>query len=179
MVRFSSKPTASIPTAALTTPKQSLNNSGSIESMPLPTRVVLDTNIVMDMLHFDNRHTQPLLTAINQKKILCFTATECLAELERVSAYPEFGLDLAARSGLIQSYRSFATLCDASGEETYLLARCRDKDDQKFLILAARCQADLLITRDKLLLKLARHRHKPPPFTILTAEATNRLPGLL
>ena len=79
----------------------------------------------------------------------------------------------------MQSYRSFATLCDASGEENYLLPRCRDQDDQKFLILAARCQADLLLTRDKLLLKLARHRHKPPPFTILTAEAANRLLGLV
>lgn len=147
--------------------------------MPLPTRLVLDTNIVMDMLHFGNRHTQPLQTAINQGHILCFTATECLAELDRVSAYPEFGLDLAARNVLMQSYRSIATPCDASGEENYLLPRCRDKDDQKFLILAARCQADLLITRDKLLLKLARHRHKPPPFTIMTAEAANQLLGLV
>ena len=147
--------------------------------MPLPTRLVLDTNIVMDMLHFGNRHTQPLQRAIDKGRILCFTATECLAELERVSAYPEFGLDLAARNVLMQSYRSFATLCDASGEENYLLPRCRDQDDQKFLILAARCQADLLITRDKLLLKLARHRHKPPPFAILTAEAVNRLLGLV
>lgn len=147
--------------------------------MPLPTRLVLDTNIVMDMLHFGNRHTQPLQRAIDKGRILCFTATECLAELERVSAYPEFGLDPSARNVLMQSYRSFATLCDASGEENYLLPRCRDQDDQKFLILAARCQADLLITRDKLLLKLARHRHKPPPFAILTAEAVNRLLGLV
>jgi len=147
--------------------------------MPLPTRLVLDTNIVMDMLHFGNGPAQVLQTAINKGRLQCFTATECLAELERVSAYPEFGLDLAARIVLMQSYLSFATLCDASGEENYLLPRCRDKDDQKFLILAARCQTDLLITRDKLLLKLARHRHKPLPFTILTAEAAGQLLGLV
>jgi len=145
----------------------------------MPTRLVLDTNIVMDMLHFGNGPAQVLQTAIDKGRIKCFTATECLAELERVSAYPEFGLDLAARNIMMQSYRSFATLCDASGEENYLLPRCRDKDDQKFLILAARCQADLLITRDKLLLRLAHHRHKPPPFTILTAEAANQLLGLV
>jgi len=147
--------------------------------MPLPTRLVLDTNIVMDMLHFGNGPAQVLQTAIDKGRIQCFTATECLAELERVSAYPEFGLDPATRNVLMQSYRSFATLCDASGKENYLLPRCRDEDDQKFLILAARCQADLLITRDKLLLKLAHHRHKAPPFTILTAEAANLLPGLV
>lgn len=46
-----------------------------------------------------------------------------------------------------------------------------DADDQKF-DLAARCQADLLITRDKLLLKLAHHRHKPPPCPIVTTAET-------
>ena len=145
--------------------------------MTIPTRLVLDTNIVMDMLHFGNRHTHALQTAIKQGQHQCFTATECLAELERVSAYPEFGLDPAARNALMQSYLRFATLCDANGEENYRLPRCSDKDDQKFLILAARCQADLLITRDKRLLKLAHHRHKPPPFIILTAEAANPLLG--
>ena len=58
------------------------------------------------------------------------------------------------------------------------LPRCRDADDQKFLVLAALCGADLLVTRDKLLLKLARHRHRPPPFGIVTAATACRLLGL-
>jgi len=141
-------------------------------------RLVLDTNIVMDMLHFDDRHTRPLQTAINAASMQCFTDTECLAELQRVTGYPEFGLDLHAREVLMTNYRSSVSLCDATGEENYLLPRCRDADDQKFLILAARCQADLLITRDKLLLKLTRHRHKPPPCPIVTAESACKLLGL-
>jgi putative PIN family toxin of toxin-antitoxin system len=140
-------------------------------------RLVLDTNIVMDMLHFADRHTHPLQTAIDTGQMLCFTDKDCLAELERVTGYPEFGLDPTARQALMERYLSFVTLCDASGEEDYILPRCRDADDQKFLILAARCQADLLITRDKLLLKLARHRHKPPPCPIVTAETACTLPG--
>ena len=71
----------------------------------------------------------------------------------------------------MQNYRQFVRIHDADGEENYVLPRCRDADDQKFLILGVRCKADLLITRDKLLLKLARHRHKPPPYAIVTAEA--------
>jgi putative PIN family toxin of toxin-antitoxin system len=139
--------------------------------MPKPKRLVLDTNIVMDMLHFANRHTLPLQMAINSGQLQCFSDRECLAELERVTGYPEFGMDTAARQRLMENYRKFVSICDADGEESYLLPRCRDADDQKFLILGVRCQADLLITRDKLLLKLARHRHKPPPYAILTAEA--------
>lgn len=105
----------------------------------------------------------------------CFTDTACLAELNRVTGYPEFKLDELRRKTLTSDYLGWVTVFDASGEENFILPRCRDEDDQKFLILAARCQADLLITRDKLLLKLAHHRHKPPPCPIMTAEAACKL----
>lgn len=142
------------------------------------TRLVLDTNIVMDMLHFRNIHTQPLQTGIAAGQLACFTDSNCLAELERVTGYPEFGLEEDARNALMERYREFVSVFEAEGKEDYLLPRCRDRDDQKFLILAARCNAGLLITRDKLLLRLARHRHKPPPFAIVTAEAACKLLGL-
>lgn len=141
-------------------------------------RLVLDTNIVMDMLHFSDHRTQPLRERIARGSLQCFTDSACLAELERVTAYPEFGLDEPSRHALMATYRGMVQACEPAGEEDYGLPRCRDADDQKFLILAARCSADLLITRDKLLLKLARHRHKPPPFGIVTAEAANTLLGL-
>jgi predicted nucleic acid-binding protein len=32
--------------------------------------------------------------------------------------------------------------------------RCKDRDDQKFLELSARCSADVLVSKDKALLKL-------------------------
>ena len=140
-----------------------------------PRRIVLDTNIVMDLLHFDDRHTQPLRGAIDDGQLQCFTDGECLAELERVTGYPAFALDAPARQSLFESYQRLVTRCDADTTEDYPLPRCRDEDDQKFLILAARCGADLLITRDKLLLKLAHHRRLPPPFAILTAQAACQL----
>lgn len=143
-------------------------------------RFVLDTNIVMDMLHFADRRAQPLRAAIDAGQVQCFTDAPCLAELERVTGYPEFGLDSAARQRLMETYRQFVIVCEASGEEDYGLPRCRDADDQKFLILGARCGAAVLVTRDKLLLKLAHHRHKPPPYAIVTAEAAClRLPSPL
>jgi len=133
-------------------------------------RLVLDTNIVIDLLHFADPRTKPLQSAIAAGQVQCFSDSECLAELERVVAYPQFALQLGEREALIEAYRRFATLREASGEENYPLPRCRDADDQKFLILAARCRADLLITRDKLLLALAGHRQRPPPCRIVTAE---------
>ena len=133
-------------------------------------RLVLDTNIVIDMLHFADPHTQVLAERLAQGQWQCFTDTSCLAELERVCAYPEFGLDVAAQQSLLARYQQQSSVCDASGEENYPLPRCRDRDDQKFLILAARCHADLLITRDKQVLRLARHRHLPPPFAIVSLQ---------
>lgn len=143
-----------------------------------PTRLILDTNIVIDMLHFDDRHTRPLKAAIDDGRVRCFTDEACLAELERVTGYPEFALDAAAREALVAAYLRFVTRCPASAEEDYALPRCRDADDQKFLVVAARCQADLLLTRDKLLLRLDRHRRIPPPFSIVTAAQACALLGL-
>ena len=132
--------------------------------------LVLDTNIVMDMLHFDNPFTRPLGEALREKRVRCYTDADCLAELERVTGYPEFRLDSAGRRALLEQYTRLATRCDGGLPENILLPRCRDRDDQKFLILAARCHADLLITRDKLLLRLMRNRHHPPPCPIVTAK---------
>ena len=129
----------------------------------------------MDMLHFGDRHAQPLHAAINAGRWQCFSDGECLAELERVTGYAAFALDAAARQSLFERYLRLITRCDAAADENYPLPRCRDADDQKFLILAARSQADLLITRDKMLLRLARHRRLPPPFTILTSESACQL----
>ena len=140
-----------------------------------PTRLVLDTNIVMDMLHFAHRHALPLHAAIVDGRLNCCSDSACLNELERVAGHPEFGLAPAARAALVDDYRKLVTLCEACGLEDFALPRCRDGDDQKFLILAARCQADLLVTRDRQLLRLARHRRLPPPLSIVTAETACRL----
>jgi putative PIN family toxin of toxin-antitoxin system len=135
----------------------------------------MDTNIVMDMLHFANRHTALLAAPIGSGQLQCFTDRHCFAELERVCAYPEFGMTAPQQQALLDAYRQFVSFCEATDEENFPLPRCRDPDDQKFLILAARCQGDLLITRDKLLLRLAGHRRLPPPFRILSAEAAVKL----
>jgi putative PIN family toxin of toxin-antitoxin system len=140
-----------------------------------PLKIIMDTNIVMDMLHFANRHTALLEAPIRSGQLQCFTDRDCFAELERVCAYPEFGMAAPQQQALLDAYRQFVTFCDAADEENFPLPRCRDPDDQKFLILAARSQADLLITRDKLLLRLAGHRRLPPPCTILSAEAAVKL----
>ena len=69
---------------------------------PLSTRLVLDTNIIMDMLHFANPATAPLLAALTAGRVQALTDPDCLAELERVLAYPEFRLDAPAQKALLE-----------------------------------------------------------------------------
>ena len=132
-----------------------------------PLRLVLDTNIVMDWLHFADPRASALAEGVAEGRLRCFTDADCLAELERVCAYPEFGLDAAGQTTLLRHYRQTAIVCAATAQEHFALPVCRDADDQKFLVLATRCRADLLMTRDKVLLRLAG---AGLPFRIVTAE---------
>ena len=132
-------------------------------------KLALDTNVVMELLHWQDPRSTPLMGAIDAGHVHCFTDAVCLAELQRVLAYPQFGRDEAAQRVLLDRYRGFATETPP-GPVAATLPRCRDGDDQKFMELAARCGADLLVTRDRELLKLARSRRHPAPFAIVTPE---------
>ncbi|MCM8611348.1 putative toxin-antitoxin system toxin component, PIN family [Accumulibacter sp.] len=136
-------------------------------------RAVLDTNIVLDLLHFRDPYLCSLQAAIDRGQLQCFTDRHCLAELQRVSSYPRFRLTAVARSALLDAYRRFALACEDAGERDGddPLPACRDADDQKFLVLARRCRADLLLTRDQRLLQLDRRCGRRLPFPILTARA--------
>lgn len=115
-------------------------------------RVVLDTNVVMDWLHFRDAAARPLAAAIAAGTVTCLADAATLEELARVVAYPEFGLDMEARARLLRHYRKQVALV-ADGEAPRL-PRCKDADDQKFLELAARGGADLLVSKDMALLGL-------------------------
>jgi predicted nucleic acid-binding protein len=52
---------------------------------------------------------------------------------------------------------------------------CTDKDDQKFLELARDAAVDVLVTKDKALLKLARKTAQAGMFDILVPEAYVKL----
>ncbi len=130
---------------------------------------MLDTNIWLDWLVFDNVEMAPLKAAHSSGRLSLTINPPCLAELTRVLAYPlgRFTLDAAARdraqAGCLACARLESAVADAAQ-----LPTCRDTDDQKFLELARDCGARWLITRDRDLLMLARSRALPLPFRIVT-----------
>lgn len=121
-----------------------------------PPRWVLDTNVVLDCLYFDDALARPLWHAVTTGTANCLADAATLDELRRVLAYRQFALTPAQQARILADYRTQVRPCAAQADSP--LPRCRDAADQKFLQLAHAARADLLISKDRDLLKLRRNR---------------------
>ena len=115
-------------------------------------RLVLDTNVVLDLYHWANTDAVPIMAALEAGQIECFADERTLDELQRVLTYPQLKMTPEMRVDRFKRYRDLVQLLPAG--EAPPLPRCKDRDDQKFLELAARCGANILVSKDKALLKL-------------------------
>jgi putative PIN family toxin of toxin-antitoxin system len=131
-------------------------------------RLVLDTQVWLDWLVFDEPTLAGLRKVVGEGRAEVLIDGPCLAELERVLAYP-LGrkVDIAA---CLEQCRKLAMLVTA--EMANGLPICRDPDDQKFVTLAAGARADCLVSRDREVLRLTRRC--APWFRILGPEAFAR-----
>ena len=128
-------------------------------------RVVLDTNVVLDLVLFHDQGVEPLRAAIEAGRIVAVTSLACLDELRRVLAYPQFGLDVAKQQSAFAWMEAHAE-CVGQPPVQNLLPRCGDPDDQKFLDLAWAARAAHLVTKDRALLRLARRVAKLGRFLV-------------
>ncbi len=115
-------------------------------------RIVLDTNVMLDLFHWANVDAVPIMAALEAGRIECLVHDRTLDELQRVLTYPQLKLTDEMIAARYAKYRSLVQHIPAG--EAPQLPRCKDRDDQKFLELAARADADLLVSKDKALLKL-------------------------
>lgn len=140
------------------------------EGTPL---LVIDTNVVLDLLHFDDATARPLRLALEAGLLRCVTSAATLDELRRVLAYPEFGLDAARQAALFARYQALSETA-RTVEVRAGLPRCSDPDDQKFIELAAAVRAQGLVSKDRAVLKL--RRRCAPNFRVMSpAEAVRWL----
>jgi uncharacterized protein len=115
-------------------------------------RLVLDTNVVLDLFHWGNVDAVPIMAALEAGQIECLADRRTLDELQRVLTYPQLKLTPEMIVDRYQRYSSLVQMIDEG--EAPPLPRCKDRDDQMFLELAARANADVLVSKDKALLKL-------------------------
>ncbi|UCD67540.1 MAG: putative toxin-antitoxin system toxin component, PIN family [Betaproteobacteria bacterium] len=122
-------------------------------------RLVLDSNVWLDWLHFDDPGVSPLKRAKHNRTIEIVIDAPCRDELECVLGYDRFGLDKAAQHKMLSKADRLCTFLDdlryAPAEQ---LPWCSDPDDIKFLALAAASEADWLITKDNALLSKRRRK---------------------
>ncbi|MEC5160316.1 MULTISPECIES: putative toxin-antitoxin system toxin component, PIN family [unclassified Janthinobacterium] len=138
--------------------------------IPAPKRIVLDTNVCLDLFVFHDPRWTALLAAIESGAVLAITREDCRAEYLVVLHYKHLPLDEASRAVSAARFDALISVV-APPVSGVRLPVCTDKDDQKFLELARDANADILITKDKALLKLGRKTAKAGMFQIMVPEA--------
>jgi putative PIN family toxin of toxin-antitoxin system len=133
-------------------------------------RLILDTNVWLDWLVFDDPSIAAIKAAVAANSVEIFIDAACEAELERALGYDlgrKFTLDADAQGACLTECRRVARRIGSPAAERAQLPACRDPDDQKFLEAALNSRADFLLTKDRALLDLAR---RVAAFRILTPE---------
>jgi putative PIN family toxin of toxin-antitoxin system len=134
----------------------------------MPPRVVLDTNVCLDLFFFRDPRCHALAQALDEGRVQAVSQADCHAEWLRVLTYPDLPITDAGRQEAMEAYDrclSFPALAEKPG---ITLPRCRDPDDQMFLEVALAAGAGALVTKDNELLRLAS---RCPWFAIVLPEA--------
>ncbi len=119
-------------------------------------RVVLDTNVLLSALLSPTSPPAQILSLWRSRKLDLLTAGEQLAELARATRYPRIRARLhpSVAGRLINRLRDLAIVVDRLPR----IDRTSDPDDNYLLAMAEAGEAQFLITGDKPLLGLKRHK---------------------
>ena len=137
--------------------------------MTEPLRLVLDTNVWLDLLWFRDPACAAVETMLEAGVAIALSRADCRTEWLRVLQYDTLRLGEAERVRLDAAHLALTTcIDDAVATRAAALPRCADPDDQKFLELARDGAATALLTRDRALLALARRCRRDHAFDIVT-----------
>ncbi len=119
-----------------------------------PVRVVLDTNIVLDLWLYKDAATPALLNALEEKSVQWLATQIMRDELERVLAYTHSVKRLAfsqlKAEDILAQFDAHVQLMPVAVKAMFM---CKDGDDQKFIDLAVQHQTQL-ISKDKAVLTM-------------------------
>ena len=129
--------------------------------------VVLDTNIWIDLLVFGDPLALPIGDALAAGAIRATISASCREELRRVLDYPQFARFAIDRDAALARVDALTT-AHPDPDAPPPLPQCRDRDDQKFIVLAQASGAQWLVSKDKAVLKLAKRMRNQTGCTIAT-----------
>lgn len=111
---------------------------------------VLDTNVVLDILLFADKKTEPIRQLLSSGKLLALGHYDTFYEFADVISRSQFKLtDSQIKEKLHAWVNLHWIIKEALPTEVY----CKDHDDDKFFNLARLCSARYLISKDKKVLK--------------------------
>jgi len=131
-------------------------------------RAVLDSNVWIDILVFDDPNSRPIRAALEAGTLEALIDARCLKELTYVLDYPQFVRFAVDKAKALETVAQLSRLVEIAPppEDAPPLPKCKDRDDQKFLELAHATQADWLVSKDRALLKLAKRTARDFGFRI-------------
>ncbi|QNP50290.1 putative toxin-antitoxin system toxin component, PIN family [Diaphorobacter aerolatus] len=122
----------------------------------LPRALVLDTNVVLDMLIFDDPHVAPIRALVADGRLRWIADETQRVELERVLEYSQIAPRVAYYGKTVAGVlAAFDAAVEYVPEAAKIRFTCTDPDDQHFLDLASAHQA-VLVSKDKAVLKLRK-----------------------
>ncbi len=136
-------------------------------------RVVLDTNIVLDLWLYQDAATPALLEALETKAVQWLATQVMRDELERVLAYTHIVKRLAfsqlTAEDILAQFDAHAQLMPVAAKCQFV---CKDGDDQKFIDLAAQHQTQL-ISKDKAVLTMRNRMARIGVYTTREFKLSN------
>ena len=121
-----------------------------------PPIVVLDTNVVLDWLLFDDPRVAAVAAAITAGGMRWVATGPMRAELAHVLTRGIASRRGHATTSIVDSFDRWASCEPPTGAAPLPGLHCSDRDDQKFIDLALHVGASALISRDRAVLKLGR-----------------------
>ena len=127
-----------------------------MSQLPRPA-LVLDTNVVLDWLLFDDPSAAPLAAAIVQRQVRWVATVAMRDEFAEVLLRGLAAQRNADPATLLAAWDAHAEMvAEPARLPASVSLNCSDPDDQKFLDLAHAAGATWLLSRDRAVLRLAR-----------------------
>ena len=119
-------------------------------------QLVLDTNIVLDLLVFEDPRVRPLSDRVGAGELHWLATAAMREELARVLRYPKLAERVASQRGdeqaVLADFDRHARVVDAPPKAR---VTCGDPDDQKFIDLAVAHRCTLL-SKDREVLRMRK-----------------------
>jgi putative PIN family toxin of toxin-antitoxin system len=116
-------------------------------------RLVLDTNVILDLLVFKDPSTEPIRLMLDAKLVDAVRSEASMLELVDVIQRPIFKLSQQEQEMILQAWEGVSRLLENTAIESAPFI-CRDLDDQIFLDMAYSIRPAVLFSKDLRVLEL-------------------------